>query len=136
MRHIKLLAVLAAVLSLLAVGVGVAAAHTFRADSEVTITYNDAKERFQGRVSSDRPRCVKNRLVVVFRDNPGEDAPVGSDTTNDNGFWSVEEKNARGDFYAKVLRRKQTSAGHTHVCRADLSPTITVEATPGPGGPS
>jgi hypothetical protein len=136
MRQIKLLAVLAAVLSLLAVGAGVATAHTFRAASEVTITYNDAQDRFQGRVSSERPRCVKNRLVVVFRDNPGDDAPVGSDTTNDNGFWTVEQKNARGDFYAKVFRRKHTSTGHTHVCRADVSPTITVEATPGPGGPS
>ncbi len=136
MRHIKLLAVLAAVLSLLAVGAGVAAAHTFRADSEVTITYNDAKERFQGRVSSERPRCEKNRLVVVFRDSPGEDAPVGSDMTNDNGFWAVEAKNPRGDFYAKVFRRVRTSEGHRHVCRAGVSPTITVEATPAPGGPS
>jgi hypothetical protein len=136
MRHIRTLAVLAAVLCLLAVGAGVAAAHTFRADSEVTIRYNDAEDRFQGRVLSERPSCERNRLVVVFRDNPNQDSPVGGDVTNDNGRWRVPENNPRGDYYAKVFRRKVTREGHTHVCRADVSPTITVEATPGPGGPS
>jgi hypothetical protein len=135
MRHIRLLAVLTAVLALLAVGAGIATAHNFRADSRVTITYNDAKDRFQGRVSSERPSCERNRLVVVFRDNPNQDSPVGGDRTNDNGFWAVPENNPHGEFYAKVFRRKVTRQGHIHVCRADRSPTITVEATPGPGRP-
>lgn len=133
MRHIRMLVVLATGLSLLTVGAGIAAAHTVRADSEVTIRYSDAKERFQGRVSSERPGCERNRRVVVFRDTPGQDVRIGSDRTGDNGFWAVAANNAVGDFYAKVVRRKRTPEGHTHVCRAAVSPTITVEP---PGGPS
>jgi hypothetical protein len=135
MRDIRMLVVLAAVLGLLTVGAGSAAAHTVRADSEVTIRYNDARERFQGRVSSERPRCERNRRVVVFRDTPGQDVRIGSDRTNDNGFYAVADNNAVGDFYAKVVRRERTPEGHTHVCRAAVSPTITVEPA-GPGGPS
>jgi hypothetical protein len=135
MRHIRMLVVLATVLGLLTVGAGIAAAHTFRADSEVTIRYNDVRERFHGRVSSERPSCERNRRVVVFRDTPGQDVRIGSDRTNDNGFWALADNTAVGDFYAKVVRRERTPGGHTHVCRAAVSPTITVEPT-GPGGPS
>jgi hypothetical protein len=130
MRQGKAVGLVIAVVSLLTVGTGIAAAHTFRADSEVTIRYNDDRDRFQGRVNSERPSCERNRIVVVFRDNPGQDSPVGSDRTNDNGFWAVEQNNPQGDFYARVLRRERTSEGHTHICRGDRSETISLGSGP------
>ena len=119
-----------AIVSLLTIGAGIAAAHSFRADSEVTIRYNADRDRFQGRVISERPRCERNRMVVVFRDTPGRDQRVGADRTNQNGFWVVDDGFGRGDFYARVRRRERKSADHTHICRADRSETITVGKSP------
>lgn len=126
MRQVKTVSVLAVALIALAVGAAVAGAHTFRADSEVTIRYNEAKEQFQGRVLSDRDSCVRNREVVVIERKPGQNTTVGADQTNDVGFWKVEKKNPKGEFVARVLRRARGSGDHLHVCRADRSETITV----------
>ena len=134
MRNVKILALVVAVVSLLVLA-GVASAHAFRANSEVTIRYNADKEQFHGRVSSERPSCERNRVVVVFRDTPGEDVEVGRDRTNENGFWKVEATNPQGDFYARARRRVRGTGDHVHICRRDTSPTITV-GNAGPGGPA
>lgn len=125
----RALVTLAVVLGTLAIGVAVAGAHIFRADSEVTIRHNDAKEQFQGRVLSDRRSCIRNREVVVVERKPGRNTVVGADQTNDVGFWKVEKRNPNGRFFARVLRRARGSGDHLHVCRADRSETIRVGRT-------
>lgn len=126
MRCVKILVGPLAAVALLAAGSGVAAAHTFDADSEVTIRHNAEKERFQGRVTSGRPSCVRNRRVVIHRDTPGSrDPAVGEVRSNRNGFWKAQEAvNPRGSFYARVPRRVRTPDGHRHLCRAARSETI------------
>lgn len=126
MRTVRSSALIVAIVALLTVGAGVAMGHTFRAESDVTIRYNAEKSQFQGRVTSEKPSCVRNRTVVVFRRTPGQDPEVGRDRTNTNGRWKVEVNAAQGRFYARVLRRVRTPEGHRHVCKAARSETIEV----------
>lgn len=122
------------VLSSLTVGVGIAYAHDASSDSEiVNFRYNDDKERFQGKVVSERERCEGNRIVQVFEKLPGNNRLVGDDGTNDSGFFKLDDKMPKGDYYAKVLRRLREREGHRHVCRGDRSEVITV--TGDGGGP-
>lgn len=131
MRLVKvlMLASLVAVVALLGMEVEVADAHSFRADSKVTMHYNADKERFQGRVTSRRESCVRYRRVVIHRATPGGNPAVGEVRSNVNGFWKAGEAvNPQGDFYARVVRRVRTRDDHSHVCRADVSPTISLGA--------
>jgi hypothetical protein len=126
---VLILAALVAVVALLGVEVEVAGAHSFRADSKVTMRYNAEKERFQGHVTSRREACVGYRRVVIHRDTLGDDPAVGEVRSNLNGFWKAGEAvNPQGDFYARVIRRVRTPDDHSHVCRADVSRTISVGA--------
>ena len=131
MRGRPLLAVLGLSLASLLLFAAVASAHTFRADSRVTIRYNADEERFQGRVTSPRESCVKNRWVVIHRDTAGEDVAVGHVRSNENGFWKANEAvNPQGDFYARLPRRVRETGDHRHVCRRDVSDTISVGPPP------
>ena len=131
-RHAKSLLLPMLVLSLLTLGAGVAYAHVVKTDSEiVNFRYNDDKDRFQGKVVSEREGCVRNRVVQVREDLPEKNRVVGEDVTNDHGFFRVEDKNPKGDYFAKVLRKVREREGHEHVCRSDRSDTITVTG-PGP----
>ena len=130
-RNVRGLLLPLVVVSLLTAGLGVAYAHEAKTDSEiVNFRYNDDKDRFQGKVVSERERCVRNRLVQVREDLPNKNRVVGEDRTNDNGFFRVEDKNPKGDYFAKVLRKVREREGHRHVCRADKSEEITVTEQP------
>jgi len=96
-----------------------------RADTKVTI--HGANGDFQGRVLSDRQRCLGGRKVVVYKQkhdaqDPANDNKIGSDTTErhgDHGDWSIGNSGFRnGKFYAKVTR--------TDGCKGDFSRTITL----------
>jgi hypothetical protein len=131
MRLVKVLSLtaLVAVVALLGMEAGVASAHSFRADSKVTMRYNADKERFQGHVISRRAACVGFRRVVIHRATPGDDPAVGEVRSNREGFWKAGEAvNPQGDFYARVVRRVRTRDDHSHVCRADVSRTISLGA--------
>ena len=100
-------------------------AHTFTASSRIGIRFEDGK--FRGRVRSERPRCIKNRDVKVFKvreDRP--DRLIGEDKTNDEGRYVIPKPaGVEGRFYARVTRR---TTGHyqdqVHRCRAATSRII------------
>lgn len=96
-----------------------------RADTKVTIHGQDGD--FQGRVLSDRQRCLGGRTVKVYkqkgdRQDPSRDKVIGKDTSErhgDHGDWSIGNSGfKRGDFYAKVTR--------TDGCKSDFSKTISL----------
>jgi hypothetical protein len=87
------------------------------------IAYSERKDKFKGKLASQSPACLSEQKVRVFEKQKGKDPKLGSDTTGENGKYSLKEKSADGKFYAKV---KQTSiSGGT--CLAAKSETIKVE---------
>jgi hypothetical protein len=101
------------------------AAHSFTADSTITIHYQDG--RFFGSVRSERERCERRgRNVKLIKVRPGADKVVGSTETNRNSRWSIRKPNADGRYYAKVTKRRNSRYGHNHVCKGDRSRTIRV----------
>jgi hypothetical protein len=96
-----------------------------RADTKVTI--HGMNGDFQGRVFSDRQRCLGDRKVIVYKQkhdtqDPANDTKIGSDLSErngDHGEWSIGNSGFRnGKFYAKVTR--------TDGCKGDFSRTITL----------
>jgi hypothetical protein len=99
---------------------------TVKIDSKVTLP-PQPRSPFHGRVKSSEHACEVHRLVKVFRRRPGRDWFVDGDVkdrTNQRGKWRVgQDVLPAGKYYAKVLRRKEGTAGTTFVCRGDRSPT-------------
>jgi hypothetical protein len=102
-------------------------AHTFTAESRVTIRYGTVVHRFMGHVSSARQGCERGRTVLVFKVQPGANRFIGSDKTNASGVWSIPRPNPHGWFYARAPRRVTLTYGHSHECLSDRSPTIFVQ---------
>lgn len=114
-----------AAIAVLALGVGLASAHTTSFNSTVTIDWNG---QFFGTVSPPRAGCVPNRLVKLFQKDAGPDTFLGSDRTDQQGDWQVNTPAADDLYYAKVTLKDIGGAGHDHICRADRSPDFTPEA--------
>jgi hypothetical protein len=96
-----------------------------RADTKVTI--HGLNGDFQGRILSNRQRCLGNRKVIVYKQkhdtqDPANDNQIGSDISErhgDHGDWSIGNSGFRnGKFYAKVTK--------TDSCKRDFSKTITL----------
>jgi hypothetical protein len=94
-----------------------------RAITRVTIHGDNGD--FQGRIISDRARCLGNRKVVVYKQKgdrqvPSEDKKIGSDISErhgDHGEWSIGNSGFKhGDFYAHAKKND--------FCRGDFSKTI------------
>jgi hypothetical protein len=108
-----------------------ASGHRFAFDTAVTIDFekgnkkNDplALDTFSGRVISPKANCSQDRRVVLKRRTADGTTAVGTDYTNDNGFYEVKLADARGTYFARATKkvlRKGTK--HRHTCRRDSSP--------------
>ena len=102
-------------------------AHTFTANSTVSIRFHDGK--FKGRVRSPRERCEKRRLVKVFKARPNRpDVFIGDDRTNDDGFYRVDKPSGvSGKFYAAATRKETHHPNYPaqiHRCRRAISRII------------
>ena len=99
-------------------------------ESVVGINHRAGPERdvFRGRVASTRFRCVQNRRVTVKKVQPGADAVIGSDRTDDEGAYSVglDGRAERGRYYAVARRRARITPGHSHICLTARSQNIKV----------
>ncbi len=114
-----------------------AAAHTFRADTAVSIKFEKAKgndptatSSFEGNVTSEKARCQKKRTVRVLQRTEGGATEVGSDLTDADGFWQVPLSGdvAPGAYYAKVTKRViRKDTKHRHVCKRAVSKDVTVK---------
>jgi hypothetical protein len=108
-----------ALIAILAITAFAAASTVKRFDSKVTLSASDP---FHGRVTSEKHACEVQRKVKVFNVRPGPDGLFGTDTTNNHGRWSIPAT-PRGNFYARVKRREEGTAGTIFVCRPDRSKT-------------
>jgi hypothetical protein len=124
--HFSKLLIPVLLLSALAVAATVASAHTTKAQSRVSIAYNENQQRFNGHVRSRHAVCKRFRQVQVWQVRRNYDQLVGTDTANRNGFWKLDQNVSRGQFYAKVTRDRLSPAEHVHICLADRSSTIRV----------
>jgi hypothetical protein len=107
-------------------GILLAEAHSFTAPSGVTIAWNKTTHNFHGRVSSQRPICIGERNVNVFKVLPGINPMIGTSTTGPKGGWAVARAHPHGTFYAVVTRSSSGGYGHSHVCLRARSADLTV----------
>jgi hypothetical protein len=120
-----------AVIAVPAASAGVGNHKTGEIGSRVTLP-PPQKHPFYGQVKSSRHACEVHRLVKVFRvpRAPGRDhyATRIESTTNQRGNWRNRQLIlAEGDYYAKVVRSTEGTAGTTFVCGGDHSPTTHVQ---------
>ena len=121
-------------IALLALGAGVASAHTTSFRSTVEMTWHDDPGsrggRFEGTLASPRAACLDERTVKLFRVDTEPNQLVTSTSTNSLGDWVVFVGGVDWDgTYAAKVVRKDLVAGrrHNHICRADRSPDLPVQ---------
>jgi hypothetical protein len=124
MRTITMALALVLLVPLLVATAPLASAHNASFASSVSTGYD--QPNFEGRVQSERERCERGRTVRIFKVLAGPDRLIGTDETNDNGFYSVPKAGAQGKFYARVAREVFGGYEHNHVCQGDTSGTIRV----------
>ena len=84
-----------------------------------TVTIKGPQGDFHGKVNTREP-CKAERTVKVFKVRKGDDRNIGSDTTGDDGKWSIGNSGFKnGRFYAKVKK--------TDECEGARSETIKLE---------
>ena len=103
---LAILAVSAAIVGALAIP---AAAPAANIATNVSIKFVDrpGPDIFRGRVSSPNANCIGDRNVRLFRARPGADQLIDTDSSEDNGSWSIDVEGdpAPGRYYVKVTRR-------------------------------
>jgi hypothetical protein len=110
----------------------VAAAHTARFNSIVTISFQpghgQANDTFSGMVVSRKGRCQRHRAVVVRRRVVGPDLRVGATFTDRDGHWEVlSASTPTGTYFAKARRKVlRHNSRHLHVCKAAISNDLQV----------
>ena len=58
-------------------------------ESEVKLKFSHNDFEFRGKVTSDKGRCVRNRLVRVYRQQDGNDHLIGASKTDTGGKYDV-----------------------------------------------
>ena len=115
-----------------------AAGHRVKYDSTVTAKFKKAGHdpytqpaRFDGAVSSEKPRCVKNRTVNLrLLANDGSSSVVASDVTDSSGAWVIQPATApaAGTYFAEATKKVlKKNSKHRHVCRAAVSKELKVK---------
>jgi hypothetical protein len=120
-------AALAAVCGFAAVA---ASAHdAIKVESSVTIKFQQggpyspyAEDTFVGKVKGKKG-CKKGRTVKVIKQGGGVE---GTANTNRNGFYDVQAKSSKGNFFAKVKKETHTKHGDKIKCSKAASNTISV----------
>ena len=108
----------AALLAVVALEV-VASAHTFDVKTTTSLRYKRDTEKFKGRIRAEGglKRCQRNRKVELYKSRSGPDRFIGSDRSNDGGYWGIKARNANGHYYVKVLEKHVVKQHHNHRCR-------------------
>jgi hypothetical protein len=123
-RRIAVLAALSLV-ALVVVAVPALATQTVKINSRITLS--DNPPAFHGRVKSSKPACEQQRKVKLFKQRSGPDQLLGNDKSDNHGKWKiVVDPLTPGDYYAKVVRREEGTAGTIFVCRGDRSRVATI----------
>jgi hypothetical protein len=79
-----------------------------------------------GDTSSPKEKCVRKRLVKIFRKRAGDDKLMGKGRTDATGVFQIAVAEKSGTYYAKVKRKNIGSGQHRHICRPARSPNYPV----------
>jgi hypothetical protein len=131
----KLLGTVVGVILLSAIAMPNALAHTFVAGSTISIasTPKGPVEKgtdvlIFGKVGSDHSSCKKGRVVELFKVRSGHDKLLGKDRTDADGEYGFRRTIKRNQaFRTKVLRRLDTSYGHSHDCKGAGSSKLVIQ---------
>ncbi|MGI9019737.1 MAG: hypothetical protein ACR2G3_03380 [Solirubrobacterales bacterium] len=131
-----------ALIAALALGAGVATAHTTHFDSKLTAHFTEqpgpleidgpgGRDYFSGRVVSPKPACTRKPVVRVYLQQPGTDPHKTAMSDADGIWWLYSEDPPNGTYYARAGRKvlKNTSA-HTHLCKRARSRDFVVTGQP------
>jgi hypothetical protein len=111
------------------VGMGAAVAHTFSADTNLTIrktprgiTAVGARVAIHGRLRSARASCRVNKVVKLMRVRPGPDLLLARDRTDSEGeYLFIRHPRRDQTVYTKFSGTFRTSYGHSHRCQRSRS---------------
>jgi hypothetical protein len=121
MRRYRTAAISAVAIAL--IGAGIADAHRTSYKTSSSIGFAENPTAALGFVNSPKAKCVKRRLVKLYKVRRGKDRLVGKDRSgvpsgSGKGFWEVRRNLKRGRYYAKVVRKNIGRGKHRHICRA------------------
>lgn len=76
---------------------------------------------FHGKLTSPRQGCLGSRKVKLYRKKSGPAKLLGSDTSEDNGKWSIPvgKHLTSGSYYATVAARGKCKAAKSKVNTID-----------------
>lgn len=93
-----------------------------------SVTISERAPAFHGRVKSPNGACRQGRKVKLYRLQPGPAVLLGTTRTNRRGKWVVHtELLGSAAYYARLLPRRDGTAGTIYVCRGDRSRTVAVD---------
>jgi hypothetical protein len=114
----------AAAAGLMALGAQTASAGVVHYDTTVTITKEGGGGHsglYHGQVKSEVSKCMKGRLVVVFKKRPGADRKLGTDRSRGGYGWFSWWVNVHRDYGDRVRAVVKRKVRDRYVCRADRS---------------
>lgn len=129
--------VILGVVLLTTVAVDTAAAHTYVAETWLTIhkeprgiTNAGAKVYVFGKLHSPRPMCRSWEWVHLMKVLPGPDASLQRVRTNSDGNYRFVRR-PQGDLtvYVKFFGSFRPSTGHSHRCLSSRSPSRVLDVT-------
>ena len=95
--------------------------------AKVSIDFkNNGQFVFFGKVESKSGRCERGRQVTVFREQEGNDFPVGGDKADSGGRYKVDAGGSvmvNTNYYAKVAKKELDGA----LCKATRSKNFQIE---------
>lgn len=102
---------------------GVATAHNRHFPTQVSLSYDGTN--FTGTVSSSNSACVPRQVTLFERQLGGGATPVGSDTTDGSGDFTIPQPGADGLYFVTVSASNLGGGyGHSHVCNGAQSRTV------------
>ena len=93
-----------------------AVAHEYDGNTVGPWSYDSAKDRFSGRVSSFETACEKRRLVKVQESKGSGWETAGTARSNRRGRWRLEMVDAKGTFRIVIRPRQNVTVEHDHRC--------------------
>jgi hypothetical protein len=89
----------------------------------LSIRYSSSAQAFKGTLSSARPACKRNQVIVLRKRVPGPNPKIGQDTTDGAGRYVIPKNKRPGRYYTKAPERTLHSVGN---CLPAISSTLTL----------
>ena len=98
----------------------------FTSTVTIRITAQQGAAVFKGDVESPNLACRTNRTVRLMQRKPGKDLTVSVTPTHGQHWRIGLDTPTAGEYYARVVKRSEGTAGTIYVCRPDNSPSVNV----------